>query len=247
MLLEERLLFPAHAVGEAGPLPAGARPLETGAASGERLVGIHVPPAGGAASDLLVLGYPGNGWNSADAASLLHALYPDAHVASFHYRGYRASEGRPTAPALIADAPLTHDAALAASGARRVLVVGVSIGTGIAAHLAAERAVEGLILVTPFDSLRKVAGEAIPLLPAGALLRNEIAAADALRPLAVPVAIIEAERDEIISAARTEGLRRAARWIVLDRRIAGAGHNDLYQRADFAAAMAAARAAIEGR
>ncbi|WP_265563036.1 alpha/beta hydrolase [Sphingomicrobium arenosum] len=246
MLLEEQLLFPAHAVGAEGPMPPAARSIETRAASGDRLFGVHIPPARGA-SDLLVLGLPGNGWNSMDAAAMLHALYPDAHVASFHYRGYRQSEGSPSAAALIADAPIVHDAAVEASGASRVLVVGMSIGTGIAVHLAAERDVEGLILVTPFDSLRKVAGEAIAMLPVEALFRNEIAAAETLASQKVPAAIIEAERDEIISAARTEGLRQAAQQLVYDHKIVGAGHNDLYGHADFALSMAQARAAILSR
>ncbi|WP_343347136.1 alpha/beta hydrolase [Sphingomicrobium sp. XHP0239] len=244
MALEERLLFPAHAVGESGPLPSRAAPIQTVSADGYRLVGIHVPPA--RSSDLLVLVFPGNGWNSGDAATLVHSLYPDAHVVSFHYRGYRESEGAASAKAILADAPLVLDAAAKDTGASRVLLVGMSIGTGVATHLAAEREVEGVILVTPFDSLRKVASDAIPMLPVGSLFRNEIASADALAGQTVPVAIIEAERDEIISSARTDGLRAVAGNLVLDRTIAGAGHNDLYGRPDFAAAMADARAAIEG-
>ncbi|MEN3971337.1 alpha/beta hydrolase [Sphingomicrobium sp. XHP0235] len=245
MALEERLLFPAHAVGEGEPLPEAAREIETRSAGGHRLVGIHIPPA--QPSDLMVLIFPGNVWNSGDAAMLAHTLFPKAHVVSFHYRGYRASEGSPNAKALLADAPLVYDAALEATEAARVLVVGMSIGTGVATYLAADREAEGLILVTPFDSLRQVAADAIPMLPVGALFRNEIASAKALAAQQLPVAIIAAEQDEIISKPRTDGLRAVASNLVLDRTIAGAGHNDLYGRREFAAAMHEARDAILSR
>ena len=242
MILEERLLFPAHAVGPAGPLPQGAIEIEAASADRTRLVGVHVPPS--SPTDLLVLVFPGNGWNSFDAATVVHSLYPDAHVVAFHYRGYRSSEGSPSAKALLDDAPLVHDAAVAASGARRVLLVGMSIGTGVATHLATERDVAGAILVTPFDSLRKVAAEAIPVLPIEGLFRNEIASAESLKGRSTPTAIVAAERDEIISTARTDGLRSVAANLLFDRTIEGAGHNDIYGRKEFVTAMSDARTAI---
>ena len=49
----------------------------------------------------------------------------------------------------------------------------------------------------------------------------------------MPVAIIAAERDEIVPAERTDALRERVRNLVFDRTIAGAGHNDIYARSDF--------------
>jgi hypothetical protein len=58
-----------------------------------------------------------------------------------------------------------------------------------------------------------------------------------LRSVDVPVALIAAGRDTLIPAPRTEGLRRAPRRLVLDATIAGADHNDGYDRPEFRAAM----------
>ena len=60
------------------------------------------------------------------------------------------------------------------------------------------------------------------------------------------MAIIAAERDEIVPAERTEALRKVIPNLVFDRTIAGAGHNDIYARSDFHEAMHAAIAAVSG-
>jgi pimeloyl-ACP methyl ester carboxylesterase len=56
----------------------------------------------------------------------------------------------------------------------------------------------------------------------------------------VPVAIIAAERDEIIPAERTDALRKRVPQLAFDRTIGRAGHNDIYARSDFHEAMRAA-------
>ncbi len=103
------MLFPTNAVGPPGPLPANAEQGSTKAADGSTLHGVHIPGRG---DGILILGFGGNAWNGSDVAAYLHSLYPDADVIAFHYRGYRPSGGRPSAKALMADAPLIHDHAI---------------------------------------------------------------------------------------------------------------------------------------
>lgn len=238
------LLFPTHAVPPPGPLPEGAQPLRTKSADGHLLHGLHVPARGGGAGDTLILGFGGNAWNGQDVAAYLHELYPEAHVVAFHYRGYAPSEGSPSAEALIADAPLVYDAAAERVKAARTIAVGFSIGSGVAAQLARERALDGLVLVTPFDSLRAVAQSLYPWLPIAPFFQHEMDAAAPLERTRVPVAIVAAERDQIVPPARTEALRRRAGSVVFDRVIPGAGHNDIYARSDFQAAMREALTAV---
>ena len=234
---QTQLIFPTHAVPAAGPLPPSAKRLELKTPDGTTLRGIHIPPAGKGASATLVLGFGGNAWNGQDVAEYLHQLYPAEHVITFHYRGYSPSAGSPSAEALIADAPLVHDAALKAVKPKQVIAVGFSIGSGVAAHLSASRKLDGLLLVTPFDSLKAVAQAMYPWLPIGPLFDHEIDAAEPLRRSATPVGIVAAERDQIIPPERTEALRRIVPKLVYDRTISRAGHNDIYARSDFQAAM----------
>jgi pimeloyl-ACP methyl ester carboxylesterase len=72
-----------------------------------------------------------------------------------------------------------------------------------------------------------------PWLPIGPFFEHEIEAASALEQSDVPVAIIAAQRDEIVPSGRTDALRKRLPHVVFDRTIAGAGHNDIYARSDF--------------
>ncbi len=244
-LSQTKMLFPTDMVGPAGPLPAGAEQIALDTPGGERLHGLLIPPREqGEGPRTLVLGFGGNAWNGADVAEYLAELYPQATVVTFHYRGYRPSTGSPSAAALLADAPLVHDFAVARVKPERTVAVGFSIGSGVAAQLAMERDLDGVILVTPFDSLKAVAQTLYPWLPVGPLFQHEMDAAQALGGKDVPVAIIAAERDDIIPPSRTEALRGHLTNSVFDRTIAGAGHNDIYNRDDFRAAMGDAANAI---
>ena len=236
------MLFPAHAVGPPGPLPAGAEQVSTRSADGDLLHGVHIP--GRTTGGPLVLGFGGNAWNGSDVAVYLHELYPEADVVAFHYRGYRPSAGRPSAEALMADAPLVHDFAVGRVKPKRVIAAGFSIGSGVAASLASKRELDGLILVTPFDSLKAAASDLYPWLPVGPFFEHEIDAAGMLRDSALPVAILAAERDSLIRPKRTDALRRQVPNLVFDRTLAGAGHNDIYGRSNFQLAMREALQAV---
>jgi pimeloyl-ACP methyl ester carboxylesterase len=230
---QRQLIFPTHAVAAPGPLPPGAELLPLPTADGETLAGVRIPPDHPARRRILVLGFGGNAWNTQDVAEYLHELYPAEEVVAFHYRGYRPSTGSPSAAALIEDAPRVYDFAVNKLKPERVVAVGFSIGSGIAARLSAARPLDGLILVTPFDSLRKVAQSSFPWLPMGLFFSHEIDAAGALVGNRVPVAILAAARDEIVPSERTAELRKQVPNLVLDKTIDRSGHNDIYARSDF--------------
>ena len=233
---QSHLIFPVHAVPRAGPLPAGAEQLSVKSGR-DTLRGVRIPADKPDPSRTLILGFGGNGWNAQDVAEYLHELYPEHEVIAFHYRGYAPSTGEPSGEALIADAPLVYDAAVARSHPKRVIAVGFSIGTGVAAQLSLARKLDGLILVTPFDSLKAVAQAMYPWLPIGPFFNHEIDAAGPLRGSTVPVAIVAAERDELVPTERTDALRKVVGNLVFDRTIGRAGHNDIYLRSDFHDAM----------
>lgn len=235
------MLFPVHAVGSPGPLPASANQVSVKSAGGDLLHGVHIP---GRAKKTLILGFGGNAWNGSDVAAFLHDLYPEAEVIAFHYRGYRPSAGRPSAAALMADAPLVYDFAVGRVESQRVVAAGFSIGSGVAASLAGKRPLDGLILVTPFDSLKAAAADLYPWLPIGPFFEHEIDAAMLLEGNEVPVAVLAAEHDSLIRPARTDGLRRQLANLVYDRTIRDAGHNDIYTRGEFHQAMREALDAV---
>jgi uncharacterized protein len=241
---QSHLIFPVHAVPAAGSWPPGAERLQLKTLDGHELAGIHIPADEPKSDPALILGFGGNAWNAQDVAEYLHELFPDEDVVAFHYRGYPPSSGSPSSEALIADAPRIYDLVVQRLQPKRVVAVGFSIGSGVAASLAATRRIDGLILVTAFDSLKAVAQSMFPWLPIGRFFEHEIDAAAALREVNAPVAIITAERDEIVPAERSKALAEDVPNLVFDRTIAAAGHNDLYARSDFHAAMREALGAV---
>ena len=241
---QSHLIFPVHAVPASGPLPPGADRLSVKTGESETLRGLHIPADEADPSRTLILGFGGNAWNGQDVAEYLHELYPEHDVVVFHYRGYAPSTGSPSGEALIADAPLVYDAAVERTKPALVIGVGFSIGTAVAAQLSARRHLDGLILVTPFDSLKALAQSLYPWLPIGPFFTHEIDAAAPLKRGSLPVAVLGAECDEIVAGERTEALRRVIRNLAFDRTIGGAGHNDIYTRSDFQDAMREALAVV---
>jgi len=241
---QSHMIFPVHAVPAAGPWPPRAERLSVRTPDEETLQGIHIPAHVPDSTETLLLGFGGNAWNGQDVAEYLHELFPSHDVVAFHYRGYPPSTGSASGEALIADAPLVYDAAVQRLKPRRVIGVGFSIGTGVAAQLSVLRKLDGLILVTPFDSLKAVVQGMFPWLPIGHFFSHEIDAATPCKSGSVPVAIIAGERDEIVAPERTDALRKNVAKLVFDRTIARAGHNDIYARSDFHEAMREAFAAV---
>ena len=114
----------------------------------------------------------------------------------------------------------------------------------MAAHLARHRPAAGLILVTPFDSLEALARDLYWWAPVGLLLRHRMPTVDFVRGSPVPTALIMAGRDAIVPARRSMALRAAIGNLVFEA-VVDAGHNDLYGRSTYAAAMREALARIE--
>ncbi|MDB5693404.1 MAG: hypothetical protein JWO81_2467 [Alphaproteobacteria bacterium] len=242
-LLQTKMLFP----GSAGSpdLPDTAEQLTLPTPDRVVLHGVHLlPSAGTAAGGPVLLGFGGNAANADAMALTLHELYPAAEIVAFHYRGYGASGGRPSAAALSRDSLLIHDFAAARFPGRPIVAAGFSVGSGIAAFLASRRPLAGLILVTPFDSLTAVAAGHYPWLPVRLLFHHLLEPAEALARTRVPVAIVAGGADTLVPKARTDGLRAAVPNLVYDRTIPHAGHNDIYGNPAFAPAMREALARI---
>lgn len=230
--MQTSLVFPRALVGPAPALPAQTERLTLTRPDGVHLHGVRIEGQDAAAP--VILGFGGNAWNAESMALFLHQIAPEHTVVAFHYRGYAPSEGRPSADSLIADGIAIRDTL-----GEDVIAVGFSVGSGVAAKVAEMRPLRGAILVTPFDSLGAVARDSLPWAPVRWLFRHDIDALGALQATDMPLALILASRDEVIPPARAEALvdgvgdklQRVARL--------NAGHNDIYNRPDFAPALRA--------
>lgn len=165
---------------------------------------------------------------------------PAGGLLCVNYRGYGDSAGRPSETTLVADALFIYDQ-VRASGIppEHVVLMGRSLGSGVAVQVAAHRPVRGLILVTPFDSLLAVARHHYPFLPVRLILRqrfDSIARAPSIR---IPLLVLMGSADAIIPNASTRKLVAAWGGAVRLVTIEGAGHNDISLLAGYGEAIQA--------
>lgn len=141
------------------------------------------------------------------------------------YRGYGSSAGSPSEQDLVGDGLAWYDHAKRELGASRIVVFGRSLGSGVAVQVAAARAVDGVILATPFDSLTNVARHHYPYLPVKWLLRHPFDSLSLAPSIGAPLLCLVAERDEVVPVVHSKRLFDAwhgpKRWVELG----GAGHN----------------------
>lgn len=168
-----------------------------------RLMGWRCPaPAAPVQACLLV--FHGNAGSALDRDYLARAFQGPAmtgavEVCVLEYPGYGCRPGEPGEAAFLAAASAALDA-LKAEGLP-VVILGESIGSGVASRLAGLRPMDvaGLILVTPYTSFPAVARHHYPFFPSF-LVRDTFKAAHALRGFRGPVAFLVAGRDEVVPA-----------------------------------------------
>lgn len=155
------------------------------------------------------------------------------------YRGYGKSSGRIDSEAqLHADVRAAWDAIAPRYAGMHRVVLGRSLGSGLAAALAAEVQPEVTVLVSPYFSMQALAAEHYAWVP-GAVLRYPLRTDLVLPRLRGQVLLVHGERDTLIEPAhsvRLQALLPRARHVV----VAGASHNDLQRFPAYSEALATA-------
>ena len=159
------------------------------------------------------------------------------------YRGYGKSSGTISSEAQLHDDVRTAWRSVAAryEGKRRVFL-GRSLGTGLAATLAAAEQPELTVLVSPYFSMQALATEHYAWVPS-ALLRYPLRSDLALPRLQGQVLLLHGERDTLIAPShslRLQTLLPSARRVL----VAGAAHNDLQDFAGYGDTLAQALVAL---
>lgn len=200
--------------------------------------GLAAEPAGAASAEargtaVVFHGNAGHAGHRTFYAKALTGL--GLRVILAEYPGYGPRGGELGERSLVADAERTIDLAHARHS-RPLLLIGESLGAGVAAAAAARRKdkVAGLLLITPWDRLENIAAYHYPWLPVNWLLRDRYDSALNLQKIGRPIVIVVAEGDSIVparfGAALYEGLPQPKRLVVLP----AAEHNDWPGRVDTA-------------
>jgi fermentation-respiration switch protein FrsA (DUF1100 family) len=157
----------------------------------------------------------------------LAALFAEAGVDVFlaEYRGYGGNAGRPSEEGLYSDGEAGLDA-LSRLGYRQenVVLVGRSLGTGVAAELAFRRPAALLVLVSPFTSAVEMGRVAVGRL-APLLVADRFDTLSKIGRVRSPVVILHGTLDEVVPVAMGRRLAAAspgARYV----EVPAASHNE---------------------
>ncbi len=176
--------------------------------------------------------FGGNAEDVSGSLPSLAAAFPDHAIYLLHYRGFGGSSGTPSEAGLMADAIELFDKVHAEH--EQVTVIGRSLGSGIAVHLATVRPVSRLVLVTPYNSLQELASHQYPYFPVRWLLRDKFESWKYAEHVTAPTLVIAAEHDEIIPRWSTEGLYAHFREGVASMTVvANTGHNTISDSSEY--------------
>lgn len=187
---------------------------------------------------LIYLG--GNAEDVTASLPLLDHAFPEHAIYLVHYRGYPGSTGKPSEAALVADAVAVFDQIAASHG--EIVVIGRSLGAGVAIQVASRRPASKLVLITPFDSLQGLAAEHFPYFPVRWLLKDKYESWRHAPKVKAPTLLIAAQHDEIIPARSTEQLlSHFEQGVATMKVIEGVNHNSISDSASYIPALQWAR------
>jgi pimeloyl-ACP methyl ester carboxylesterase len=152
--------------------------------------------------------------------------------AAVEYPGYPGAPGTPSEAAIVAAAEraLEQLTGPMGIGRERIVLSGQSLGTGVAVRLAASGWGTRLVLLSPYTSMPAVAARGLlRAFPVRLLMRDRFDSELLAPRIDRPVLVLHGNGDEVVPIELGRALSARfphARFV----EVAGAGHNDLWQR-----------------
>ncbi|MCE9639217.1 MAG: alpha/beta hydrolase, partial [Betaproteobacteria bacterium] len=209
-------------------------------ADGVKLHGWWVPARDARGTVLLMHGNAGNISHRLGYLTMFSRL--GYSVLIFDYRGYGKSGGSPGEEGtyLDAEAAWQHLTEARKLKSQDIVLVGESLGGGVATWLAFKYPPRALVLASTFTSVPDMGAQIYPWLPVRLLARIVYDNIARIREIKVPVMIAHSRGDDIIPFAHGQALFAAAREPKQFLELAG-GHNEgfLFARDEWIAAVGA--------
>ncbi|MGA8169406.1 MAG: alpha/beta hydrolase [Methylocystis sp.] len=209
------------------PAQAGFATIETlrlSSGDGETLVAWYAAPR---RDDLpLILYFHGNSGVLADRAKRFRELTDSGYgLLAVSYRGFGGSTGTPTEDGILLDAETAYkEAARRGFTGQRLVIVGESLGTGVAAIIASRHEAAALVLDSAYFSTLDVAIERYPIFPVSYLMRDTFRSDLAITNVHMPLLILHGERDLVIPIESARKLFALANEPKKFIPVANAGH-----------------------
>lgn len=195
--------------------------------AGTKLHGIYIPVTDATHTILVHHGQYGNVGYHLDLCGYLKQ--PEFNVFIYDYAGFGKSEGSPTIAGMADDADAAYDCLVnqlkVVPG--EIVQYGASLGSGPAAMLAAEKPCAGLILFSPYTSIKESAKKIFPFMkiyPDFLLTDYDFDNVANVKKLKVPLLVIHGVDDATIDVGHGEQIFSAAREPKTFERIPKQGH-----------------------
>jgi fermentation-respiration switch protein FrsA (DUF1100 family) len=188
----------------------GVDAVEITTADGLGLLAWYRPPS---PQRPVILYLHGNGGHIGYRAERLRRLAREGYgVLLAEYRGFGGNPGQPSERGLVIDAEAAA-AFLASEGIApaRTVLWGESLGSGVAIHLAATRAVAAIVLEAPFTSIAACAQRHYPFVPAAWLVRDKFDSLSRIGRIHAPLLVMHGGRDRVVPVSHGRRLLAAAR------------------------------------
>lgn len=189
-----------------------------------------------AAQQSLIIYYGGN------AEDIFYSIpdflnYQNCAVLLVNYRGYGSSSGKPGEKEFFEDALAIFDNVSQEYSPNKIFLMGRSLGSGVATYVASRRKIDGVILVTPYDSIKSMARRQFPFLPTSLLLKHPFMSSDYVENITCHCLVIYGGRDDTIPNKNTENLLRYFKVRAEVVRIEEGGHNNIETFEEYRAAI----------
>jgi len=202
-IFESHLLFfpdfPSRLAGDWHPSGLPVEDVWISAGDGTKLHAWWIPADG---AKFTFLAFHGNAGDISDRAYVhrfLHEL--PVNVLAVEYRGYGKSEGQPNEKHFYRDAQsaLRYLADRRGVDPKSIIAYGQSLGTAIAADLAAQTNVGGVVLEAPFPSISAMARRAYWFLPGLNLLAgSQFDTKSKIARINAPLLVVQCTTDPVI-------------------------------------------------
>ncbi|NUP05130.1 MAG: alpha/beta fold hydrolase [Polyangiaceae bacterium] len=200
-------------------------------ANGEPAVGLFAPPRD---QQPVVVFFHGNGDELVDTVPLARRLRDEGLGVLFaEYPGFGvASQGTASEATIYATAARLLDE-LRARGfdGDRVVLVGHSLGTGVAVELATRGYGGRMILISPYTSMVDMVGRFMPILPVSTFVRDRFDNLAKGAKVTIPTLVVHGDRDMLIPLEMGREIAGGIAGAKLEV-IEGGSHNDLFRQKD---------------
>ncbi len=227
LTLQRAMMYPAPPIAIQPRFP-GATLLRVEGPSGRTNIALYNAASGGSPT---IVYFHGNAEQLADAVPLGQRFATSGlGFLAVEYPGYGLAAGSKTTEARIfadASAILDHATSHLGVASEDMVLVGRSLGTGVAVEMARRGFGGRVVLISAYTSMADMAGLVVPLLPVSLLIRDRYDSLAKSHEVRQPVLVIHGAADEIIPVRMGRELAaRLPRARFLE--LAHARHNDLF-------------------